>query len=95
MKELNYKYQVGCREKRINLGKAYNPKDKSAFAMHMEVTEKDFGMVLKEVSTRVALGAPRKHMPLLIEMRSVPDLRALQMVSVDSSATKWYQTAGL
>jgi hypothetical protein len=78
MKELNYKYQVGCREKRVNSGKAYNPKDKSAFAMHMEVAEQDFGMVFKEVSTRVALGAPRKHMPLMIEMRSVPDLRALQ-----------------
>jgi hypothetical protein len=27
MKELGYKYQVGCREKRVNFGKAYNPKD--------------------------------------------------------------------
>jgi hypothetical protein len=78
MKELNYKYQVGCREKRINSGKAYNPKDKSSFAMHMEVAEQDFGIVFKEVTTRVALGASRKHMPLMIEMRSVPDLRALQ-----------------
>jgi hypothetical protein len=78
MKELNYKYQVGCREKRINSGKAYNAKDKSAFAMHMEVAEQDFGMVFKEVTTRVALGASRKHMPLMIEMRAVPDLRALQ-----------------
>jgi hypothetical protein len=75
MKELNHKYQVGCREKRVNSGKAYNPKDKSAFAMHMEVAD---AMVFKEVTTRVALGAPRKHMPLMIEMRSVPDLRALQ-----------------
>jgi hypothetical protein len=31
MKELNYKYQVGYQEKRVNSGKVYNPKDKSAF----------------------------------------------------------------
>jgi hypothetical protein len=78
MKELGYKYQVGCREKRVNSGKAYNPKDKSAFAMHMEVADQDFAMVFKEVTTRVALGASRKHMPVMIEMCSVPDLRALQ-----------------
>jgi hypothetical protein len=78
MNELNYKYQVGCREKRVNSGKAYNPKEKSAFAMHVEVAEQDFGVVFKEVTTRVALGASRKHMPLMIEMRSVPDLCALQ-----------------
>jgi hypothetical protein len=78
MKELNYKYQVGCREKRVNSGKAYDLKGKSAFAMHVEVAEQDFGVVFKEVTTRVALGTSRKHMPLMIEMRSVPHLRALQ-----------------
>jgi hypothetical protein len=46
--------------------------------MHVEVTEQDFGAVFKEVTTRVALGASRKHMPLMIDMHSVPNLRALQ-----------------
>jgi hypothetical protein len=78
MKELNYKYQVGCCEKRINSCKAYNQKDKLAFAMHMEVAEQDFGIVFKEVTTRVALGALRKHMPLMIEMRLVPNLGLLK-----------------
>jgi hypothetical protein len=42
--------------------------------MHMEVAEQDFDIVFKEITTRVALGASRKHMPLMIEMRSVLDL---------------------
>jgi hypothetical protein len=78
IKALGYRYQVGCREQRVNSGKEYNPTDKSAFAMHMEVADQDFAMVFKEVTTRMAPGAPRKHMPLMIEMRLVPDLRALQ-----------------
>jgi hypothetical protein len=43
----------------------------------MEVADQDFAMVFKEVAACVALGASRKHMPLMIEMRLVPDLGSL------------------
>jgi hypothetical protein len=77
-KQLDYKHQIGCRDKRINTGKAYNAKEKGSFAIHMEVSEPDFAQVFRKVTALVSLRANRKNMPLMIEMRAVPDLRALQ-----------------
>ena len=77
-KRFDFQYQFGCRDKRINSGKAYNSKEKAAFAIHIEVAADQFGIIFKKLTTLVSLKAKRQDMPLMIEMRAVPDLRALQ-----------------
>jgi hypothetical protein len=77
-KQFDYQYQFGYRNERINSGKAYNAKEKAAFAIHIEVAADQFGIVFKQMTALVSVKAKRQDMPFMIEMRSVPDLCALQ-----------------
>ena len=46
--------------------------------MHIEVSADQIAVIYKKLKTLVSLKAKRQDMPLMIEMRAVPDLRALK-----------------
>jgi hypothetical protein len=52
-KQLEYKHQIGCRDKRINTGKAYNAEEKGSFAIHIEVAKPDFAQVFRKITALV------------------------------------------